>query len=200
MKNRIVQIIQAEIEKFIKDWQQSPYCWNTEVDIQAEIVHRLSNVFGTHKILEQKAFYKVMNGESKEWVVYRRVSCEWPTYYYCSKKNKKVRRKPDIVVYDDLKDPENPPSNKDGVNDPMFWVCEIKYKTDWGGDQHKSNREYDIKKLKGLLRQCGNSKIEGTKYACFLDFDRTRKGVLSVSSKHKNLKIYKIMLPERSDR
>ncbi len=140
-------IIQKEIKKFIKDWQRSPYRWNTEVDIQIEIVNRLSNVFKVHKILEQKAVYEVMNERTKEEVTSRRICCEWPTHYY-DKKRKKVHCKPDIIVYDDLKDPKNPPSNKNGRNDPMFWVCEIKYKTDWGGDYQKRTREHDIEKIK----------------------------------------------------
>ena len=57
----------------------------------------------------------------------------------------------------------------------MLWVCEIKYKTQWGGDQSEDNRKYDKQKLKKLLKQQKDPKIRGTKRACSLVFIRSKQ-------------------------
>lgn len=49
----------------------------------------------------------------------------------------------------------------------MFWICEIKYETEWGGDFQKEHRKFDREKLEALLQQ-----NDGTKFACILDFKR----------------------------
>jgi len=82
-KDLVIKIIQTEIEKFIRDWRRSPYCWNTEVDVQCEIVGRLTKTFKIHKLLKLKALHPVGNGGIKERVTYKRIICEWPNSVLC---------------------------------------------------------------------------------------------------------------------
>jgi len=68
----------------------------------------------------------------------------------------------------------------------MLWVCEIKYKTQWGNDQSEINRKYDKRKLRTLLRQQADPEIRGTKFAYFLELKRSKE---KASSNHGPVKI-----------
>ena len=58
----------------------------------------------------------------------------------------------------------------------MLFVCEIKYESESYGDYHRDHRISDRRKLQRLLKQYkGTDSINGTKYACFLNFERNTK-------------------------
>jgi len=170
--NKIVSIISNVIEKFIRDWQESPFEYNTEIDIQAEIYSRLVRQLKLNKelIVKLKYDYIKLQTYKGKMLSYRRVSCEYPTYY---KSKRKKCCYPDIIIYRNAKNP--PPDNKEGINFPMLLVCEIKYETESGGDFKIENRQADVKKLKYLLKQRKDTTINGTEYALFLNFIRKTK-------------------------
>lgn len=169
VENNIVSTVSNVIEKFIRDWQKSPFEYNTEIDIQAEIYSRLVKQLKLRKKLMLELQYNCIKLQTYKGKIlsYRRVSCEYPTYY----KNKiKKRCYPDIIIYRDMSNP--PPDSKEGKNCPMLLVCEIKYETESGGDFKIENRQADVKKLEYLLRQSKDTAINGTEYALFLNFIR----------------------------
>ncbi len=200
-EEKIVSIVWDVIKRFIKNWQKSPYEWETEMDIQAEIYSRLARRFKLDKILKQKLKYDdVIKQFRNRPQTYRRVYCA-PQTYYKTKSGKIEKCKPDIVIYrGDVDNP--PPDNKKRINFPMLLVCELKYETDWSGDSLPENKRHDIYKMESLVKQRGNKIINGTEYACCLRFYRQKtESNHGESLKPKQekidgrLKIYDIMIP-----
>lgn len=173
---RIIVIAQSVINNFIADWRIYPFEYNTEIDIQAEIYSRLVQKLREENLLTFMAKYDVcLESHRNECQRYRRVCCEYPTFYYKNKERKRCN--PDIIVYCDPDDSNNPVDKnmKEEINLPMLLVCEIKYETEWGGDFHPEHREKDVRELECLLRQRTDMTINGTEYALFLDFARKRE-------------------------
>jgi len=161
----IVDIAEKTVEKFAREWEQNPYLWDSEADVHGELYVRIKKaleIFGTVKgrykaYMTQEAFFN-------------RIYCKPLTYIEGGE-----RYYPDIVIYEDVTFNHD---NKE-MNEPMLWVCEIKYKTQWGGDQNEANRAYDKGKLQRLLQPRPNTGINGTKYAYFVELVRTREGAKS---------------------
>ncbi len=160
-ENKIVAIAKREVSKFVKKWKKDPYLWDTEADIHGELYVRIKKAL---KSLDKKKikgrYEKYMSKKAR----FDRIYCKPLTYvkggnYY-----------PDIVIYGDCAFD----NDEKKVNEPMLWACEIKYRTQWGGDQSKENRDYDKYKLRQLLRQQTN-KMHGTKYAYFVELERTKE-------------------------
>jgi hypothetical protein len=129
-QRKIVNIAWEQVEKFIKDWQRSPNEWYGERDIQIEIASRLKMAYRRRRLYKLWAKYKKpYYGEKflKQGITMSRVDCEPPIYRRYSK-TKYEKYRPDIIVWDDIKHPENPCEFQyaDRRNDPMLWVCEIK--------------------------------------------------------------------------
>ncbi|TET90779.1 MAG: hypothetical protein E3J35_04975 [Methanomassiliicoccales archaeon] len=99
--------------------------------------------------------------------LWNRVVCDC-TLYYNYKDGGRLYLQPDIVVWNDPEDPDNPPDIVEGENFPVLWVCEIKY-------GKKKEDEWDIEKLKHLLDQ------EVANFGCWLDilfeFAQTGNGI-----------------------
>jgi len=159
----IVDITENQVRKFAQEWKKNPYLWDTEADVHGELYVRIK------KALRKGGFGKI-KGHYKAYMDYDawfdRIYCEPLTYI-----EGWGRCQSDIVIYEKLTFKDD---NKK-KNEPMLWVCEIKYKSQWGGDPSGKNRLDDKEKLKQLLRQRTNPKIHGTKRACFLDFVRDEK-------------------------
>ena len=172
-EKQIVTLSKNVIEKFIYDWQKSPFEYSTEIDIQAEIYSRLAEELKLKNTLLFKNKYDSIKLETyKEEQIYRRIACEYPTHYF-DEEGKRKYCQPDIIIY--RGDIEGvPPDNKDGFNFPMLLVCEIKYETESGGDFDREHRQADVKKLNRLLDQ-RKEEINGTEYALFLNFIRKNK-------------------------
>jgi len=172
-ENKIVEIAEREVRKIVKEWEKNPYLWDTETDIHGELYVRIKKALKKYRVKGQYEAYM----SKKAWfdIVY----CKPLTYikgggkYY-----------PDIVVYDDY----TCDNGDRKINEPMLWVCEIKYKTQWGGDQSKENRDYDEYKLRRLLKQHTDSNIHGTKYAYFLNLERTKEKAIAHYNNRVNLK------------
>lgn len=168
-EQKVLRIAVKAIESFVRDWQRSPFEYNTEIDIQAEIYSRLVKKLQLRKALIKKIKYNVgLIGYKSSTQKYRKICCEYPTYYY--RKGRKRYCYPDIILYrGDIKDAVD---KKIGVNYPMLLACEIKYETESGCGSGKEYRQMDINKLNRLLKQRNNKKINGTEYALFLNFKR----------------------------
>ncbi|MFH1128957.1 MAG: hypothetical protein V1699_06075 [Candidatus Omnitrophota bacterium] len=163
-EKKIVKIAEREVSKFVKEWKKYPYLWDSETDVHGELYVRIKGAL-EHLDKTTHCYKKYMNKEAR----FERVYCNPLTYI-----KKGERYHPDIVIYEGS-------GFNDGdkkVNEPMLWVCEIKYKTQWGNDQSEINRKYDKRKLRILLRQQANPEIRGTKYAYFLELVRTKEKAL----------------------
>lgn len=159
----LVNIAWDVISKFIEDWQNEPYRWAKEIEMQVEITSRLSSVYKTIGRDTLVINYKDCISGFKENQMWNRVSNEPPlTYVYSDRKAYKCY--PDIVIWDDINKPDAPPDEDENVNFPMLLVCEIK--VDWALQEHNNN--WDNEKMNYLLNQ------GDTKYACWLNFCRSR--------------------------
>ena len=149
-EKRIVKIAEREIEVFAKEWQKSPYLWESETDVHAELYIKIKASLRKKFPLRPYKYEGMAKEELFNWIY-----CKPKTY---------IGTKftlPDLVIYKDAGEKCNV-SNKE--NEPMLWVCEIKYITDWSGLFPKEEIEKDINKLKCLL----NSEKNGSDYACCL--------------------------------
>ena len=194
-KKELVNIACEQLEQFIKEWQVFPFVWNKERDVQVELASRIKSAFREHRN-RYWANYKCIRNKVdgfEHGQKFARVCCE-PLIYY---KNKEGRRKccfPDIVICGAPGNPKNPAEPwKNKRNEPIIWVCEIKYQREWR-KPYSSEEEAvrDLEKIKSLLKQ-----EDGTKYACLLIFSRTRAesgNGFPKPPKNRRLKIYNIKL------
>jgi hypothetical protein len=154
-EKEIVGIANKTVNRFIKKWKKNPYLWDTETDIHGELYVMIKLALKRKGLI--RGCYK-NDMDRKEY--FNRVYCKPLTH------TRGGKCYPDIVIYD-----KSTFESRDNINEPMLWVCEIKYQTQWGGDQSLENRKYDEIKLKKLLKQ-RNSKIKGAKNAFVLHFFR----------------------------
>lgn len=166
-EKEIVKIAECEVSKFVKEWEKDPYLWDSEADVHGELYVRIKEAIKDRGFCSVTGRYKTYMSKKSR---FDRVYCKPLTYIEGGE-----RYYPDIVIYETVTFNDD---NKE-KNEPMLWVCEIKYKTQWGGDQSEENREYDEEKLKQLLRQCTNPEIHGTKYAYFIGLKRTSNEAVS---------------------
>lgn len=164
-EKKIVKIAEEEIKKFVKEWKKNPYLWDSEADVHGELYVRMKNALKSFGKIPGR--YKTYMSKKAQ---FNRIYCKPLTYI-----ERGERYYPDIVIYNSST--FNDDDKK--INEPMLWVCEIKYKTQWGGDQSGENREYDEEKLRQLLRHRTNPKMHRTKYAYFLGLERTKKKAVS---------------------
>jgi hypothetical protein len=170
-EERIIAIVERVIKKFVKDWGETPYRWETEADIHAELYGRICLALARNrkkfskKERENIPFSKYGYTEwGREKEVFKIVYCkprvkgERPTQY------------PDIVIY---KKKIKAVSVNTKKNEPMLWVCEIKYATEWSGAALPTKEiKNDIKKLKNLLGQRASG--TGADNASYLILQRKR--------------------------
>ncbi|MFA5156991.1 MAG: hypothetical protein WC532_06330 [Candidatus Omnitrophota bacterium] len=197
-KEALVKIAWQQVKGFIADWQKSPYEWNKERDIQVEIVNRIQSIF--RKLDKDKIWGKYKVGVAqgfKKGLLSRRIACE-PSTHYLYKDKKRYHCFPDIVIYDDIEDPNYPPDdNNKKINCPMLWVCEIKYEREWMQPHYDNKKKdnWDLKKMTYLLRQ-----KDGTRYACWLNIARKRalsgSGLSMRVLENKRLRVYNIRIPQ----
>jgi len=200
-KKRLVNIAWEQVREFIKAWQESPYEWNTERDVQVEIASR---IIRKYKSINKHRFF----AKYKHWIArgyekgqeYNRVWCEPPVYYEEKKNGKRHCCRPDIVVFDDLNNPDlpndiNEKGNKTRINCPILWVCEIKYQPEWANKRPDKRGNWDLDKIRFLRRQ-----VDGTKYACWLNISRERArhgtGLHKVLFDDGSIRKYNITLPK----
>ena len=191
-KEYLIKIARDVVTKFIVDWQNEPYRWSREIDIQMEIASRIDIAYQMIGMNLIRANYKTVVSGYEKKQVWNRVCCEPATIYpdeCCSDKKKDCR--PDIVVWDELDDPDNPPDALTNKNFPMLWACEIKL-----NDKSKENLEWDKDKMECLLAKAD------AESACCLNFyrEKTEEGEVDIQKESKvndkRLLIYDIKLPK----
>ena len=160
----LVQIAWDTVNKFIEDWQREPYRWPRERDVQVELASRISSVYrviGHDTVLGNYDDAVAGFEGNQRW---NRVSCEH-TLAYTYENGEKYRCHPDIIIWDDIENPDLPPDVDWESNWPILWLCEVKLE----GQQEEN---WDIKKMNYLLTQ-GDAK-----YACWLNllFKRAESG------------------------
>jgi len=126
----LVQVAWHAVEKLVGDWSNNPHFWEHEIDIQAELRSRLATLYSILGFETVIATEKEARASTKVFTYrYSRVACE-PSVTYKFSDRKIYRAMPDVVVWDDLKDPNVTPEHW-----PILWACEIKYmgagKNDW---------------------------------------------------------------------
>lgn len=158
----IVDIAWDVINKLIKDWQNTPYLWGKELDIQIELASRLQMILRDLGKGEVQANYSsaIKGYENQLW---NRVNCE-PGIKYTYSDGKAYTCHPDLIIWDDMLDKNAPPA--DWSDWPILFALELKYFA------KPSHDNWDIKKLKYLIDQ---GKI---KYGCWLNIrrERSKKG------------------------
>ncbi len=164
----VIPSIESTVQQFINDWKKSPFLWDTEMDIHVELASRLKTILQEFGLLKQRVFYKEYG-----YIDVSLLGCDYPVQF-----EKKVGEssycRPDIQIFKLAEDPRNPPDSIMGVNWPALWACEIKYKTEIGGDQNKKHREEDIEKLKRLAKESGGP----VDYCCILHLERSKSGAV----------------------
>lgn len=155
-EKKIVDIAEGEIKKFVKAWEKNPYLWESEADVHAELYMNIKSSLRRKKFCPVETLYK---NYMEDYEYFNWVYCKPKTYI----KREKYAYYPDIVIYKQ-KNKKEIRNVKEKENDPMLWVCEIKYMTDWSGLITEKNIKKDINKLKKLLKQ----EKGGTDYACCL--------------------------------
>ena len=160
----MVQTAWDAVHSMIEQWQHNPYQWSKERDVQVELASRLKKVYeltGYSSILGN--YPKAIRGFENNQL-WARVSCE-PSISYIYKDGKKYKCYPDVVIWDDIKNPNSPPDSEGDKNWPILWACEIKYDT-------STNSSWDLEKMSYLVDQ----KI--VKFGCWLKIEsrRTKKG------------------------
>lgn len=171
----MVELAWDVINKFIRDWQNNPYYWDRERDVQVELASRLRlayQVIGSD-VVEGKYIDLPGFDDIKKW---SRVGCEPKIHYvYEDKRNFCF---PDIVVWDDIEDPKSPPPPGKW---PIILLCEIKYK-----DKEEKD-SWDLEKMDYLIYQHNYAQ-----YGCWLELLRKRadKGNGVVWDRKKDLRLW----------
>lgn len=155
---QLVDVAWDVVNTFLRDWQTSPYRWAQEIDVQVELASRLSTVLrqlGRDSLLANYRVGAIPGFETNQrW---SRVTCE-PVVKYTFTDQRTYKCKPDIVLWDDIRDANNPP---DEEHFPILWACEIKYTSQEPAD-------WDLQKLRFLVRQ-------GTmRFGCWIRMQRLR--------------------------
>lgn len=198
-QKKLINIAWREVEEFIKDWLASPTKWLNERDIQLEVASRIKRRCkqeGQETIWARYTDKRYGERFLKEGITMTRVSCESPVYYRPRKNQHEIYR-PDVILYDDIPHPEKPFEEHYSKkrNDPMIWVCELKYFPPWKSVYHSTDKR-DLDKLKKLLRQ-----KDGARAACCLNIAyRVNDAVRSEYSDKPRiigrLRVYNITLPK----
>jgi hypothetical protein len=138
-----LQLFSDCLEQFLSDWQQAPYRWDKEIDVQAELFSRLSAVCKRLGMETVKGNYADALPQFRGKQIWNRVCCE-PTLKYRWDDDEIYNSYPDLVIWDDADDPDNPPDAKGSANWPVLWLCEIKLGQD---DKEK----WDERKLQAIV-------------------------------------------------
>jgi hypothetical protein len=160
----LVQTAWDIVETFLKQWTREPYRWNNEIDAQVAIAGRLTaacDLIGRGTLLG--GYQNLLPPRPQVW---SRVSCE-PKVYYKNADDERRHCFPDIVIWDDIPDPEHPPDADGHGFWPILWACEIKY------IQSEDAGVWDLEKMQYLVKQ------ERARYGCWVHMRReVGKGVI----------------------
>lgn len=176
LSGQLSEIAWAVVNLFVVDWQQAPYRWSTEIDVQVELASRLLSEYkqiGKDTVIGN---YRGAVPGFEHNQVWNRVCCEPKVYF-----NNREYCYPDVVVWDDILDANSPPDAEEYRNWPIIWLCEIKL--DWS-----DTSGWDQEKMKQLLTE------DTTQYACGLQLFRKREKEGSLPA-FGRLRIYHATVP-----
>ena len=170
----------------LSDWQQNPYMWSRERDIQLELASRLTTAYkqmGCNSIEGRLPWAEKDAAGSQSWP---RVACE-PYMQYRHSDKKLYRCHPDVVIWDEPPNKNWTPNWKEEENWPVLWACELKYGT-------KKHSNWDQEKLTYLVEQ------EHIRFGCWVKIShrRAKSGRgwnVSQGNVGKRLWIYEIEIP-----
>jgi hypothetical protein len=140
--------------QLLKEWQQQPFRWGREVEFQAELGTRLSQVFTLQGQGLIEGYYGHGFKHFHQLQSFGRIGFE-PLLHYLDDEQKRRSCHPDIVLWGDRAD-GRPADEEPNEPWPILWACEIKF---WSSDKGG----WDLEKLKRLLR---DRRIQS---ACFVD-------------------------------
>ena len=139
-ENEIVRIAEGEIRRFIRDWKRNPYLWESEMDVHAELYMRIKSRLFQANVLPEEYQYQKDKMPTKEY--FNSIYCKPLTHI-------EKANYPDLVIYKHTQELNKKRYKK---NEPMLWVCEIKYATEWSSElTGKKIQKRDVNKLKVLL-------------------------------------------------
>jgi hypothetical protein len=162
----LVEVAWEVLAQLIGDWQENPYRWSKEIDVQAELATRLDKVYRLLSRGTARANYKNAIAGFKGKQFWSRVCCE-PTVQ-CQWKGERVLCSPDVAVFDDIPDPNSPPDANEAGRFPLLWACEIKL--DARSDAQSPEGWSDLAKMTTLLKE------DRARYACLVAMFRRRAG------------------------
>lgn len=175
-----IELVWRVLQRFAHDWELEPDRWERERDIQMALASRLDaamRVIGEDVVVGTYAKKHRMS----------RVCCE-PRLYFAKKKLKYCF--PDIVLWDELKPPYDPPDWDAAwrANWPVLWACEIKV------NDRDTGPSSDEEKLVSLV---GSGDVA---YGCVLDI-RRKKGVTKWTAKLAKGQLWRVdlRLPSAGD-
>lgn len=116
----LVDVVWRVVRQLSRDWQQAPYRWEREADLQVALASRLG---ATMRLIGEGSVVGSYQPQSQRSM--GRVACE-PKLYLDKKRRQYCF--PDVVVWRELEDESDPP-DRDAAwrgNWPVLWACEIK--------------------------------------------------------------------------
>jgi hypothetical protein len=169
----LVQSAHYIVDQFLCDWQRDPYRWDYERDVLIG-QDALEGYYPAYVIPGYDVPQRWARVAGEATIPYRYRD---GTTYLC---------RPDIVMWDAIPDPYNPPPEEQW---PILWACEIKYHAEEPG-------EWDVEKLDYLITQ---GKVQ---YGCWLTMLRsvalTGKGITwQPAAQNAHIWLCKAQLPAR---
>ena len=150
----VVEQTWAVLDQLATDMLRWPSRYQTEADIQAEFHRRLSNAFEATGTDIYGATWNDEHGE-EIYPKFSRIGCQ----HGVRAKDSGTLVFPDIVIYDDLEDPEAWPD--DDWQWPVSMAIEFKHR-------HKTAPDHaDVLKLARLIRH------ENAQFGCWINVERT---------------------------
>ena len=195
------------IEKMIKDWQENPYIFLTERDVQAELYRRL---YLSMKLIGEETVEGLKYKADGKNVVWNRLTCE-PSVNI-NETGDKTKCIPDLVIWDELDELKKEDDNFKWKTDwPILFAVELKYDFSAYGSQLKSISQMeecyktkeeketrDLIKLKALLQKHKSSMYGCTVYLTVAT-SKDKKHLKVVSAKGINLWQYYACVPVKND-
>ncbi len=141
-----VNIAEKAIKSFEEEWQDKPYRWMYEIDIQIGLFNEIQkNLKKEDRKIKARLKHRQENRELK---VFSRVTCE----PYVKIPDYKRAIHPDIVIWGDQ--PEKLEDCYINYGDwPILWACEIKYLYEKSEKDTEEVTKNDRKRLRALLKR-----------------------------------------------
>ena len=147
----LVTLADGILATLIREWQREPYRWSKELDFHVSLVSRIDTAL---RLLGRDTVLGNYGGapagfETTTTQRWARVAATPTVMLRGADKSPPTNVMPDVVVWDDIKDPNNPPDARAREvrrNWPMIWACELKL-----NDRKQTQR--DAQKLSAFIQE-----------------------------------------------